>query len=446
MISKNDELTVTILDLGVNGEGVAKVDGAVVFVPFALPNEVVKIHIIHAKSHFYVGKIVEILTPSPARVTPPCPHFFKCGGCDLQHMNHACALNFKTNLVINALKNIGKVENAEQLTLPCISKNEFYYRNKFSFPVGTNGEKSFVGMYKKNSHEIIEIKNCHIQMPWAKTIIEIFNNFLNTSKNIVYNEQTKQGLIKHLVCRMENNQLLVCVVVNGNKLNNHEMLIEKLKPHFKNFGLMLNVNKLHNNVILSNTYKHLYGIKTISLVEDNLKYETTLNSFMQVNSQISNLIYGHVQSMVENEIVVNAFSGSGFLSGLLAKTAKHVYGIEIVESAHLDAETLKTNNNIENLTNILGDVSEKLKTIKEFNTIVLDPPRKGVSKEVVNTILSVLPKTIIYISCNPSTLARDVNSLTNHYNIISAQPYDMFPQTKHVETVVKLELKQQSQF
>lgn len=436
MITKNMDLTVTIVDLGINGEGIAKHDGAVIFVPFALKDEVVKIHIIYAKSKFYVGKILDIIAPSPYRVKPVCPYFSKCGGCDLQHLEYNQTLNFKTNLVSNTLKNVGKLDVVDKV-LPCISANQYYYRNKFSFPIGYDGE-GYVGMYKENSHTIIKIDNCHIQQPWALDVITIFNNFLRTAKNSIYNEQTKEGLIKHLVCRMEQNHLLICVVVNGNKLNEYDLLIEMLKEKFADFSLMLNINKLQNNVILTETYKILYGNPQISLNQEGLKYNISLNSFMQVNTQIANMIYSKVKEKVKNEVVVNAFSGAGFLSGLLAQSAKFVYGIEIVESAHLDAETLKSTNNITNLKNICGDAKIELPKIKDFEFIVLDPPRKGCGKDVMDTILNVMPNKILYISCNPATLARDLAYLNGKYEIEFVQPFDMFPQTRHVETLVSL--------
>lgn len=442
MITKNMELTVRIVDLGVNGEGIAKHDGAVIFVPFALINEEVKIHIIYAKSKFYVGKIVEIIKSSNHRTTPLCPHFNRCGGCNLQHLKYEESLNFKTKLVENALTNIGKLPNISKLISPCISSpNEYYYRNKFAFPIGFN-KHPYVGMFKENSHEIIEIKQCFIQQNWANTLINIFNEFLIQSNNSVYNENTKTGTIKHLVCRMEDNQLLVCVVINGKQLNNIELLKEMLAKNFNCFGLMLNINTKHNNVILTNEYKHIYGIKTINLQEGALKYEISLNSFMQVNTLIANKIYSKVCTLTKHETVVNAFSGAGVLSGLIAQNASRVYGIEIVKSSHENAENLKKNNELTNLTNILGDVSTELPKIKDFSFIVLDPPRKGCSQEVLNTIISVQPKNIIYISCNPATLARDLGNLKDYYNIQLIQPYDMFPQTSHVETLVHLKLKE----
>lgn len=439
MITKNMDLTVEIIDLGINGEGIAKHDSAVIFVPFALLGEIVKIHIIYAKSKFYVGKITEIIKASEHRVTPTCPHFKKCGGCHLQHLSYDEALKFKTKLVENTLTKVGKL-NIENLVKPCQASTPYYYRNKFSFPIGFK-EKPFVGMYKENSHEIVEIENCHIQQPWAKPIIETFNKFIAENNISVFNETTKHGLLKHLVCRMEDDKLLVCVVVNGNNLPNYEQLVLELSKHFNNFGLMININKLNNNVILTEQYKHLYGIKTIKLTNNDLNYEISLNSFMQVNTAIANKIYKRVQDLIKNEVVVNAFSGAGYLSGLLCKTAKQVYGIEIVASSHENAETLKRENNLSNLTNILGDVSEKLKTIKDYSFIVLDPPRKGCSKEVIDTILAVKPKNIIYISCGPATLARDLGYLKEYYSINFVEPYDMFPQTHHVETLVSLSLK-----
>ena len=287
-------------------------------------------------------------------------------------------------------------------------------------------------------YNIIKIENCVIQQPWALDVITLFNTFLQSNQNSVYNEQTKEGLIKHLVCRMEQNHLLVCVVVNGKKLNNYDDLIKLLQTKFDSFSLMININELKNNVILTENYKILYGNPQIALNQDGLQYNVSLNSFMQVNTEIATMIYNKVKDTVKNEVVVNAFSGAGFLSGLIAQTAKKVYGIEIVESAHLDAEDLKKNNNISNLVNICGDAKIELPKIKGFEFIVLDPPRKGCGKDVMDTILSVMPNNILYISCNPATLARDLAYLGNNYQIEFVQPYDMFPQTRHVETLVSL--------
>lgn len=432
MLQKNLELELNISSLGINGEGVAKVDGAVVFVPFALPDEKVRAKIIYAKSSFYVAKVLEILKPSKFRVNPPCPYFNKCGGCDIQHLEYSKQLEFKTNLVKNNLKNIAKldvpVENCEP------SNNQFYYRNKFSFPISSQG----VGMYKEGSHEIIPINNCLIQTDWARDIIEIFNKFINLSGNSVYNEQTKQGLLKHLVCRMEQNQLLVCVVVNGNKLKNADKLIKMISEKFMHFGLMLNVNTLCNNVILTDKFIYLHGFKTITMSQHQMVFDVSIDSFLQVNTFVANKIYDEVVAQVEGEVVVNAYSGAGLLSALLSKKAKYVYGIEIVKAAHLNAEQLIKRNSITNVTNICGDVKMELHNIKNFDTIVLDPPRKGCDKTVINLINLVSPKKIVYVSCDSATLSRDISNLTG-YKITKVKPFDMFPNTRHVETLAVLE-------
>ena len=434
MLQKNLELELNIESLGINGEGVAKVDGAVVFVPYALPGEKVLAKIIFAKSSFYVAKILNIITSSPFRVLPPCPYFNKCGGCDIQHLCYEQQLLFKQNLVKNNLKNIAKVDVN---VLPCEpSPNTLEYRNKFSFPISKNG----VGMFKQNSHEIINIDNCHIQQPWAKDVIQIFNAFIKQSGNSVYDEQTKKGLLKHLVCRMEQNQLLVCVVINGSKLKNANLLIEMLKQKFNKFGLITNINTLCNNVIFGDKFEYFYGLKNITISQNQVLFNVSINSFLQVNSQIANLIYDNVTNQVENEVVVNAYSGAGLLTAMLAKKAKQVYGIEIIDSAHLNAEELIKLNSITNVKNICGDVKIELPKIKNFDTIVLDPPRKGCDKSVIDLINNQKPNKIVYVSCDSATLSRDIKNLTN-YSVELIKPFDMFPQTKHVETLAILKLK-----
>ena len=432
MLQKNSELELNIISLGVNGEGVAKHEGAVIFVPFALPNEKVKAKIIYAKSNFYVAKVMQVITPSPFRINPPCPYFLKCGGCDLQHLTYEEQLNFKTNLVKNNLKSIAKLE---PIVLPCEKSDlSFNYRNKFSFPISKMG----VGMFKQGSHEIIPIDNCLIQADWVKPVIKIFNTFISQSGNSVYNEQTKQGLLKHLVCRMEQNQLLVCVVINGNKLKHSEKLIEMLSDNFEHFGLMLNINTLCNNVILTDKFVYLHGLKTITISQNQILFDVSINSFLQVNTLVASKIYDEVIKHVTNEVVVNAYSGAGLLTAMLSKTAKHVYGIEIEKSAHLNAEELIKKNSITNVTNICGDVKVELQNIKNFNSIVLDPPRKGCDKTVIELINNVQPQKIVYVSCDSATLSRDINNLKG-YNLIYVKPFDMFPQTKHVETLAVLE-------
>lgn len=445
MIKKNDILEVNILNLGCNGEGVAKHDGVVLFVPFALPNEKVKVQVINTKQKAYICKVLEILEPSPYRVEHSCPYFKKCGGCQLQHLDYQEALNFKTKLVEDAVVHIGKI-NTKVDTCKSSDK-QYFYRNKLALPVDYKTRS--VGMFRVSSHNIVPIENCLIQKEWCKKIIEIFNNYLSSNDVSIYDEETGAGLIRHLVVREANNKLLITIVVNGNTLPNSNFLVKSLEKIGIEFGLNININKSNSNVILTNEYKHIYGLKDVEIEEYGVKYSINNASFMQVNDYIKHEIYDSVLREIDkNDIVIDAYSGAGLLTAIISKMCKKAYGIEIVKPAVDIANELKKNNNLINMENICGDATIELpklvKKIKGDFTVVIDPPRKGCSKIVMENLASVKPNKIIYISCNPSTLARDLNyfnSSTNEYAIKYIQPYDMFPQTKHVETLVVLERK-----
>ena len=445
MIKKNDILEVNILNLGCNGEGVAKHDDIVLFVPFALPGEKVKVQVINTKQKAYICKVIDIITPSPDRVNPVCPVFEKCGGCQLQHLNYNSACDFKTELVQNAITHIGKIDYKVK---PCIESNKkYFYRNKLALPIDPVSRS--VGMFRTASHSIVNINNCFIQKEWCSDIIDNFNSYLKNSGVSIYDENTGKGVLKHLVVREVCNKFLITVVVNGNELPNSESLISLLSKNKIDFGLNININKGNSNVILTNEYKHVYGIKEVNLEEYGIRYNINNASFMQVNDYIKHLIYDAVLQEIDiNAIVVDSYSGAGLLTAIMSRVCKYAYGIEIVKPAVDIANELKKNNNILNMKNICGDAAVELpkliNTIADDFVVVIDPPRKGCSKQVIDTLGKVQPKKIIYISCNPSTLARDLynlNQVSDRYVIKTIQPYDMFPQTKHVETLVVLERK-----
>ena len=314
-------------------------------------------------------------------------------------------------------------------------------------PINPKSRK--VGLYRLNSHNIVDIEHCLLQKNNINKLIDVFNIYLKSSKCTIFDETTKTGLLKTLVAREIQNQILITVVINGDDLPDKQNLIDLLKNNFDNFGLNLNINKLCNNVILSNKFVELYGIKNIEVCENDITYNINNKSFLQVNEDIKNKIYSSVFEEICDDIVIDAYSGAGLLSALMAKHAKKVYGIEIVKPATEIADNLKQQNNICNLSNINGDCAEELPKLLKILTmqerknlsIILDPPRKGCDNKVLSSIKNVMPKKIIYISCNPSTLARDLNILLadNNYQIKKIQPYDMFPQTKHVETLAILE-------
>lgn len=443
-MQKNDKFIVKIEDMGIEGEGIAKIDGQVVFVPFALTNEEVEIQIIYLKSKFAIGKILNILKPSPLRVVAPCPYFTKCGGCDIQHINYENQLILKHTNLVNTLKKIGGIDFSVEPVFPC--QNPFNYRNKIALPVVFQNGRTVVGLYRKNSHKIVEINDCIIQEPFVKKLIEITNKYIVEQNIVGYDEVSNLGTLRHVLARYYNNQIIVTLVSTTKdlpKINEFEKL---LKQNFKNFGLELNINNKKTNVILGGKTIHISGLKELEIEENGIKYGVSNNSFMQVNNYIRNAIYNFVLKNISNsEIIVDLYSGAGVLTSMLSKVAKKVYGIEIEKSAVKNANELMEQNGITNVTNICGDAEcelEKLSgTLKEDFSLVLDPPRKGISEKTCNLILKTKPKRIIYISCNPATLSRDLKLLTQKYDILSITPFDMFPQTKHLETVVCLNSK-----
>ena len=444
-LTKNDEIIVKIERIGANGEGVATYNGVVVFVPFALVGEEVLVHIINDKNSFVIGKIVEIKKKSEKRIDSPCPYFSKCGGCDIQHMEYSDQLKFKKQLVSDTLLKYAKITHEINDVVP--SSKVFRYRNKFALPVQEEDGKIKIGMFKKNSHKIIEIDDCLLQSEKTKTIIKLFKEYMFENQISAYNEETKNGIVKHIVVREADDDFILTVVVTDEKFNKFTPLVEKLKTKFSSFGLFKNVNKLNNNVIFGNLDKKIYGIYELEKNEFGIKYFVNNRSFLQVNDEIKNLIYQKIiDTLGTQKNVIDAYSGAGLLSSIIAKSGANVYGIEIIKEATENANKLKFLNDLYNLTNKNGDcvklIPELAKELKGKFSVVVDPPRKGLDKSVVDAFLKAEPKMIVYLSCNPATLARDLSYLIEKYEIDFIQPYDMFPQTANVETLVCLRIKQ----
>ena len=443
-LKKNDEVLVKIERQGANGEGVAIYNGMVIFVPFALVGEEVLVHIINDKNNFLIAKIVEIKKSSPKRVQAVCPYFSKCGGCDLQHISYEDQLLFKKQLIIDTLKKYAGIETQVEDVIS--SPKIFRYRNKFAFPVQeVNGEVK-IGMYRKNSHQIIEIDDCMLQREKTKRIIELFKEYMIENKISAYNETTKKGTVKHIVVREAEDDFIMTVVVTDEKFNKFMPLIEKFKNNFTSFGIVKNVNKMNNNVIFGKIDKKVYGLYELSKNEFGVQYYVNNRSFMQVNEDIKNIIYEKIlNTLGTQKNVIDAYSGTGLLSSIIAKNGSNVYGVEIIKEATENADKLKMINNLYNLTNKNGDcakiIPELAKELDGEFAVIVDPPRKGLEEEVIDAFLESKPKLIVYLSCNPATLARDLKKLTEKYDIDFVQPYDMFPQTANVETLVCLRIK-----
>ena len=443
-LRKNDEIVVTIDRLADGGEGIAVYDGIVVFVPFAKPGEKVKVHIINDKKSFLIAKIIEKYSESENKLVPSCPYFYKCGGCDIQHFTKQEQLEFKKEMVRNSLKKFAKIET--KINDVVESDKWFRYRNKFAFPVQEKNGEIKIGMYQKNSHNIIEIDDCMLQSEKTKIILKLFKEYMLENKISAYNEQTKKGTVKHIVVREHEDSFILTVVVTEQKFKNFEPLIQKLKTQFSSFGIAKNVNKLQNNVIFGNFDENIYGIENLELEDFGVNYEINNRSFLQVNDFIKNEIYQKIIDTIGSQKnIIDAYSGAGLLSSILARHCEKVYGVEIVKEATQNANNLKIKNNLYNLENINGDCAEIIpelaKELKGDFAVVVDPPRKGLDKSVVETFLETEPKQIVYLSCNPSTLARDLFDLKEKYDIEFVQPYDMFPQTANVETLVSLKIR-----
>ena len=413
-----------IFDYGMNGEGVSKVDGKIVLIPQALLDEELDIDIIEDFGNYATANINYICAPSINRTTPPCPYFSKCGGCDLQHMSYTEQLRFKRTLVKKTIKKIANIDVEVSPTVACTQ--EYNYRNKISINIDLNS----CGYYKEGSKDIINIDTCMLANPIIQAIFTKFRQYLSTL------DIDTRSKLKNLVIRSIENQTLIGLVVRENiDISNFYNMLD-----INNVGLYLIINNRKDSVVLSGKVIHIAGIKNIEIHNYGLTYFVDLMSFHQTNLDIQDKIYSKVlEYMKPNTVVINGFSGQGLLTAVISSVAKHTIGIEINESAHLSAESLKQLNKISNITNILGDFNLEINKLEYADMLILDPAKKGCGEKVLTNIST---NEIIYISCNPIALAKDLKVLIKNYDIQEIIPFDMFPNTKSVETLVKLKLKE----
>lgn len=451
-ISKNEEYEVEIIDNGYNGEGIAKINGFTVFVPNAIKGEVVKILIVKVLSSHAFGKILEIEKKSKFRQEIDCATYKRCGGCDLRHIKYEQTLKMKQNavqaLVNKTLKN--KIEVKETLGM----ENPFFYRNKAQYPVGVNKDRNpIIGVFANRTHEVIPIKNCLIQNPKSEAIAKFILEFIKEKNISIYNEKTGRGFFRHIVIKVgiKTNEIMCIFVINGKKFPYEEELVEKLKQNYPEIKTIVkNINMKNTNVILGQENINLYGNGYIEDVLGEYKFKISPLSFYQVNPKQAEKLYNLGIEMAEvskEDTVFDLYCGIGTISLFVAKYAKKVYGVEIVEQAIKDAKQNAKINNIENVQFIAGDtkiVLEDLIYKKGIiaDIVIFDPPRKGLDNNSINNILKIKPKKIVYISCNPATLIRDLALFEKLYEVKTIIPVDMFPFTKHVECVSVLQLKQ----
>ena len=449
MLSKNKEYVVDIVDIGQGGVGIGKYEGFTVFVEGGLIQDKVKVKINKSKKNYAVGDIVEIIEKSPFRVDRICSDDLKdCGGCQIQELDYNKQLELKTNEVKQVISRIGKLENVK-IHDSIGMENPCRYRNKAQFPIQNINGETAIGFYKKKSHDVIPTDMCVIQHDINDKIIKIIKTYIQAYNVSIYNENTHTGVLRHLVTKIgfTTNEVMVVLVANGDSLpylNELASVLEENIPGFKT--LVLNVNKAKTNVILGKENKVIYGNGKINDYIGDLVFEISPLSFFQVNPIQTEVLYNKAleyAELKENDTVFDIYCGIGSISLFLAQKATKVYGIEIVEDAIKDAKINARLNNLNNVEFYVGKAEEVVPKMysegKTANVVVVDPPRKGCDEKVLDTIVSMKPDRVVYVSCNPSTLARDLAYLDERgYKWIEVQPVDMFPHTMHVETVAKL--------
>ncbi len=444
MIKKNDYFDINITDIGVNGEGIGKIDNFTIFVEGALPNEKVNIKIIKVKKNYGYGKLIKVLIPSPYRKEPICKYFNKCGGCNLLHLDYNQQLNIKSKFIQSNLKKIAKIEDIK-VPVAIGMDNPFNYRNKASFPINFT-DKINIGFYKPRSHNIINIDNCIIQNPINNIIIEKTREFIKESNISIYDENSGKGDLRHIVTRVANktNEILICLVINNNKFLYKDLLIKKFKNIPNLDSIVINYNTNKNNVILGDKIENIFGKGYIIDYIKDLKFNISPLSFYQVNPIQTELLYEKALqfcNLTGDEIVFDAYCGIGTISLFLAKNCKKVYGIEIVPDAIKNAKENAKINNITNAQFFVGKSEDVIpKLIFEENiypdVIVVDPPRKGCDIALLDAIAKTNIKKLVYVSCDNATLARDINYLSNFgFKLDKIQPVDMFCMTTHIECV-----------
>ena len=435
--------TITIHGTGSSGEGVGRYEGFTVFVPYALPNETVQVKINVVKKNYAVGDIVSVMTPSAERVYPQCEVYGNCGGCQLQHASYTEQLRLKTESVKAVIERIAKCD--PELVLPCIGpKAPWRYRNKMQMPVSGTIGNIRMGFYQKGSHSIINHEHCPIQDAGNDEIRKVCYEAMNELGIEPYDEHSERGIIRHIVGRIGKDEWMVILVSRTASIPRESELVEHIvKGLPKVTSIVVNHNPKQTNVILGPTNRTLYGKDQITDNIKDLSFQLSPHSFFQVNPEQTTVLYDTALEFADlkgDETVIDAYCGTGTISLFLAHKAKHVIGIEIVAPAIEDAKKNALRNGYENTEFIVGDAAVEMPRLYkqgiEPDVIVFDPIRAGCKEDVLHAAIGMAPQRIVYVSCNPSSMARDIEILTKYgYKLVKVQPVDMFPQTYHTEAV-----------
>ena len=433
--------------LGTSGEGVGRHENFTIFVPHALPGETVSAVIEDVKSSYARGRIKQILHESVDRVAPLCELYEECGGCQLQHLSYEAQLRAKRAQVVDALTHIGKLPQIPvRETLR--AEEPWNYRNKMQFPIGRNSGKIVIGCFAQGSHTIINTENCHIQRAENNDLANAAREIAEQLHIPVYNEDTHKGILRHIIGRVGRSNDLMAVIVTATKqLPRAKDFVRILRERLPNLvSVHQNIQTYRNNVIMGRDTQPLWGQPTIIDSLGRLNFHISPRSFFQVNTKQAERLYEQALAYADlhgTETVIDAYCGTGTITLFLAQKARKVYGIEIVQPAILDARKNARDNHAKNVEFIVGDATAVMPALYKQgirpDVVVVDPPRAGCTETVLRTFANMKPQRIVYVSCNPVTLARDLAILKElGYLAQEVQPVDLFPQTSHVESVCLL--------
>ncbi|MGM1049879.1 MAG: 23S rRNA (uracil(1939)-C(5))-methyltransferase RlmD [Bacillota bacterium] len=480
-VAKNDEVIIDIIGMNHDGEGVGRAEGYTLFVQGALPGEKVRVKVLKTKKQYGYAKLMELVEASSDRIAAPCPIYDKCGGCQLQHLDYSAQLEWKRQLVVDNLERIGKLrvqggaagagmngQSGEQgdesigqavtpdnqegiIVRPTLGMSEpWRYRNKSQVPIGVTEGGLVGGFYARGSHRIIDMETCLIQHEQNDAVVSRVKAIGRKLGITAYNEETGQGLLRHVVVKIgfATGEMMIVLVTNGERIPHLDQWIAAIREELPAVvSICQNVNTRKTNVIFGDVTRVLWGREVIHDYIGDVKFAISARSFYQVNPAQTEILYGKTveyAGLTGNETVIDAYCGIGTISLFLAQHAKKVYGVEIVKEAIEDARSNAELNGMNHVEFEVGASEDVIPRWKEqgveADVIVVDPPRKGCDPRLLETILQMKPERVVYVSCNPSTLARDLRVLEDGgYRTVEVQPVDMFPHTTHVESVALLQ-------
>ena len=452
LLKKNDIVKVDISAMTAQGSGVGRTeDGAVIFVPFTAPGDELEARVLKVKKHYSFGKVERLINPSPARIEPTCSCFGKCGGCVYRHIDYNSEIEIKTQRVRDAIERIGGFKDIKLNPL-VFSESTERYRNKSQIPAVNSGGGISLGFYANHSHRVIPCSDCLLQPECFSVAMKVTEDFMRDTAQPAYDERTGTGKLRHLYIRYAGatDELMICFVVNGSGLEHEDELIKRLREALPNLKtVVFNSNTENTNVVLGKLNRVAYGRGYITDILLGKKFRLSPMSFYQVNRAQAERLYSiaaDYANLTGNETLLDLYCGTGTIGLTMADKCKRLIGVEIIADAVLDARVNAEENGVRNAEFLCGDAPYAAEALRKQgispDVIILDPPRKGCDSALIETVTKMSPERIVYVSCDPETLARDLKLFSGkNYSVEEITPVDLFPRTAHVETVVLLRRK-----